>query len=401
MGNCKAYKRAIHSIALVFLWILSSNVLLRAEKLLVDEIVESAMPSLVQIHIYDKTGDLWARGSGFFIAPGKILTCEHVMEDAYSARIITSIRTYNRVRILKADENRDLALLKIIPGGEEHLELENDQVPTRDQDLIAIGYNYKNHKNAVSYGIVHSVVSEDGCKDIINSAPIVSGWSGGPLLNLDGYVIGVHKAAWGDGPVVAISTSIDMIKEFLEGPYKPKDLPYAESSELLAIDFVKFGEFWESVFYWINRHYEFCVFFLESFIESHVFWGPTIEFAKPIIQWIHTAVASTGELIIACLFAQGLWHGIFTIILVGILIGLECNYFLIFFEDWRKRKAISKIIIVIGEDNTIEERVGLQKKSDKEIYIRYIDEMEEKVILDWKGVAGKKVACLEEVQNKS
>ena len=51
---------------------------------------------------------------------------------------------------------------------------------------------------------------------------------------------------------------------------------------------------------------------------------------------------------------------------------------------------------MIGEDNTIEERVGLQKKSDREIYIRNLDEMEEKVILDWKGVAGKKVAYIED-----
>jgi hypothetical protein len=204
---------------------------------------------------------------------------------------------------------------------------------------------------------------------------------------------------WGEGPDITISTEIEPIKKFLEGPYKPKELPYAESSGLLTTDLVKLGEFWESVLDWTNRPYEFSVLFLESFIESHVFWGPTIEFGRSAIQWIPKAAASTGEIIFVSLFTQGLWHGLFTIILVGILIGLECNYFLMFFEDWRKRKEIDKIIIVIGEDNSIEKRVGLQAQSDKEITIRYIDEMEEKVVLDRKSVEGKKVSYLEEVQS--
>ncbi len=50
----------------------------------------------------------------------------------------------------------------------------------------------------------------------------------------------------------------------------------------------------------------------------------------------------------------------------------------------------------MGEGRSIERRSGLQAQSDKEICIRYIDEMEEKEVFGWKGVAEKKVACIEE-----
>jgi hypothetical protein len=399
MGNSKSYKRAIHSIILVFLWMLPLNVFLSAEKLLVDKIVENATPSIVQIHIYDEAGELWGRGSGFFIAPGKILTCHHVMEDAYSARIITSIRTYNRVKILKMERYADLALLMIIPGGEEDLEIENEQVPIRDQYIIAIGYDFKKNKNDVSYGIVHSVVSEDGYKDIVNSAPIVFGWSGGPLLNLNGKVIGVHKYYYGDEPGLysgdepglAISTSNEAIREFLEGPYGSTDLAYAGSSELLTADLYKLGDFWGPVFDGFIRRYEFCVLFLENFIESHVFWGP-------FLKWISEAGVSTGKTIFAYLFAKGLSRGVFIIILVGILVGWRSPPLFKSVKSWKERKAINKIIKWRDGGGSLEKRTALKARNDKEEDQLCIDKRGRKLVLDKKKMDTRNELILKRYQ---
>jgi hypothetical protein len=392
MGKCKSYKRAIHSIILVFLWILFQKGNLIAEKLEIDEIIESAMQSIVQIHIYDETGELWSRGSGFFIAPGKILTCEHVMEDAYSARVVTSIRTYNRVKILKMDRYADLALLKIIPGGEEYLEIKDEKAPTRDQYLIAIGYDFKKYKNDFSLGMVHSVVSEDGYENIVNSAHIVSGWSGGPILNFEGNVIGVNKICYGDGPSVTISTSNEAIKEFLEGPYGSTDLAYAGSSELLTGDLKKLGEFWEPVLDWGVWHFEFWVLFFESFIESHVFWGPFLE-------WTNGAAASIGETIFAYLFAKGLLRGVFIIILTSILIRWRSPILFKSIKAGRERKAVNTIIKWRDGDGSLEERAILKARSDEEKDHRCLDEKGKKLVPEGMNTEGKKAAYFEEVKS--
>jgi len=305
MGNCKSSKKAINSLILVLLWILFSNAHLRAKKLLTDEIVEAAVPCIVQIHAYDKTGELLGSGTGFFIADGEILTCAHVMEDAYSAIVISSIKNYNQVKILKMDENMDLALLRINASVEKSLPLENEQVPIRNQYLIAIGYNYEEHKNDVSYGLVHAVIRDERTQAVINSAPIFSGWSGGPLLNLEGRVIGVHSLGWGDGPVVAMSTGLKTIKTFLERQDNPKDLAYARSSVLWSVILEKLGAFWGAISRWIdNSTYE--------------------------IRWL--------------LFSRGILRGIYIVILVGILIGWRAPFLLRPIRARKRRKAVNRII---------------------------------------------------------
>ena len=343
MGNCKSSKKAVNSLILVLLWILFSNAYLRPEKLLVEEIFEAAVPCIVQIYIYDKTGARLWKGSGFFIGPGKILTCAHVMEDAYSAIVISSIRNYNHVKILKMDEDMDLALLMINGSGEKSLQLENEQVPIRNQYLIGLGYNYDEDKNDVSYGIVHAVISYKGNQEIINSVPTPSGWSGGPLLNLDGHVIGVHKGGWGDVPNVSISTSIEAIKEFLQKPNNPKDLAYAGSSELWSVILGKLGAFWGPISEGIgNSAYE--------------------------ISWF--------------LFSHGVLRGVSIIILAGILIGWRALFLLRFIRARKRRKAVNKIIKWSDGTSSLEMESALETKGNKGKHGVFVDDGGDKIVVD-------------------
>lgn len=343
VGNCKSSKKAINSLILVLLWILFLNAHLRAEKLLVDEIFEAAVPCIVQIHTYDKTGaGLW-EGSGFFIAPGKVLTCAHVMEDAYSAIVISSIKNYNQVKILKMDEDMDLALLMINASGEKSLKLESEQVPIRNQYLIALGYNYEEHKNDVSHGLVHTVVSKEGIQAVINSVPVFSGWSGGPLLNLEGRVIGVHSLALGDGPIVALSTGLETIKTFLERPDNPKDLAYARSSVLWSVILGKLGAFW-----------------------------------SPISRWI----VNPARAIIEFLFFHGVLQGIYIIILAGILIGWKAPFLWRYLRAWKRRKAVNKINKWSSGASSLELEPVLETKSNKRKYHVFADNEGDKIVVD-------------------
>ncbi|MCK4430789.1 MAG: trypsin-like peptidase domain-containing protein [Candidatus Aminicenantes bacterium] len=339
VGKYKSSKKAINSLILVLLWILFSNAYLRAMKLLVNAIFEDAVPCIVQIHTYDKTGAWLCMGSGFFIGPGKILTSAHVIEDAYSVKLISSMTTYNRVTILKMDEHMDLALLMINASGEKSLQLENEQIPIRDQYLVALGYNYDEDKNAVSYGLVHAVISDEGVQDIVNSVSVFSGWSGGPLLNLDGYVIGVHKLGWGDGPIVAFSTGLKTIKEFLERPNNPKDLAWAGSNEYWSVVLEKLGEYWSAV------------------------------------------VSSTKE-VIEFLFFYGVLRGIYIISLAGILIGWRTPFLWRYLRAWKRRKAVNKIIKWSNGASSLEMEPVLETKGTKGKYSVLVDNGGDKIVVD-------------------
>jgi len=343
MGNCKSLKKAINSLILVLLWILFSNAHLSAKKLLIYELLEEAAPCVVRINIYDKTGSFWNYGMGFFIAPGKILTCAHVMKDAYSAQVISSIRTYNRLKILKVDEDRNLALLMINASGEKSLPLENKQVPVRKQYLIAIGYNYAMKRNSVSYGFVYEVVSHEGIQRIVNSVPISPGGSGGPLLNFKGHVVGVHEISRGDGQKVAFSAGIKTIKKFLERPNNPRELDYAGSSVLWCIILEKLGEFWGK-----------------------------------ISGWIANSVRGIIELI----FIHGALRGVFIIILAGILIGWRSKILYRFVRAWKRRKAINKIIKWSNGYSSLEIRSVLETRANKGKYHLLIDGRVKEIVLD-------------------
>jgi len=339
VGNCKSSKKAINSLIMVLLWILFSNAHLKAMKLLVNAIFEDAVPCIVQIHTYDKTGELLGMGTGFFIGPGKVLTCAHVIEDAHSAIVISSMTTYNRVTILKMDEDMDLALLMINASGEKSLRLENEQVPIRDQYLVALGYNYDEDKNAVSYGLVHAVISDEGVQDIVNSVSTCGGWSGGPLLNLNGHVIGVHLGGWGDGPRVAFSTGFETIKEFLERPNNPKDLAWAGSSVYWSVVLEKLGEYW-------------------------------------------SAVVSSTRAIIKFLFYYGVLRGVYIIILTSILIGWRTPFLLRFIRAQKRRKAVNKIIKWSNGASSLEMESVLETKGNKGKHGVFVDNGGDNMVVD-------------------
>ena len=339
VGNYKSSKKAFNSLIFVMLWILFSNAHLRAKEIVIDQVFDAAVPCIVQIHAYDKTGAWLWRGSGFFIGRGKILTSAHVIEDAYSVKIISSRTTHNQVTILKMDEDMDLALLMVNYFHEKFLTLENEQIPIRDQNLVAVGYNYDEDKNDVSYGIVHAVVSDEGVQNIVNSVPVYGGWSGGPLLNLEGHVVGIHTMAFGDGQILAISTGLKAIKEFLERPNNPKDLAWAKSSVYRSVVLEKLGE---------------C-------------WGTIVRSTREVIEF---------------LFFQGVLPGVSIIILTSILIGWRTPFVWRFFRAWKRRKVINKLIKWSDGASSLEMESVLEIKRHKRKHRAFVDNEGDKIVVD-------------------
>ena len=146
--------------------------------------------------------------SGFFIDldNGYIVTNAHVVEDAEEIGLkLANGETY-RGEIVGADDNTDLAVLRVADGkfvrsGLKQLQLADSSNLNPGQLVVALGAPFLLVGSA-SLGIISGV--ERGALPglaplgnfIQTDAAINPGNSGGPLLNLDGEVIGVNSAIY-------------------------------------------------------------------------------------------------------------------------------------------------------------------------------------------------------------
>lgn len=147
-------------------------------------------------------------GSGFLISEdGYIVTNNHVVSDTEAEyTVFLNDGTEYAATVLATDAALDIALLKIDATGLSYLEFGDSDAVKVGQTVIAIGNALAEFRNTVSVGVISGLSrtitagSSDGeseqLQDVLQTdAAINSGNSGGPLLNLDGYVIGVNVAA--------------------------------------------------------------------------------------------------------------------------------------------------------------------------------------------------------------
>jgi serine protease Do len=137
-------------------------------------------------------------GSGFIIEKeGLILTNAHVIED--SARILVKLQNGEEylAQIIGADEETDIAILKINAGKDLPMVKLGDSEKTQIGDwVLAIGSPF-GLAQTVTAGIISQTQRETPFsafqKFIQTDAAINRGNSGGPLVNMNGEVIGVNS----------------------------------------------------------------------------------------------------------------------------------------------------------------------------------------------------------------
>ncbi len=140
-----------------------------------------------------------AVGSGFIVdKSGYILTNYHVVDDA--SKIIVRLQSGEEfsAKIVGADEETDVAVLKIDTGRElPFVKLANSDAAQIGDWVLAIGSPF-GLAQTVTAGIVSQVKRETPYaslfqKFIQTDAAINRGNSGGPLVNMDGEVIGINS----------------------------------------------------------------------------------------------------------------------------------------------------------------------------------------------------------------
>lgn len=192
----------------------------------IEEIAESALPSVVRIVAYDITGARIGEGSGFFISPGRIITNEHVVDGAHSAEVFTDQERFDLITVLRMDHDMDLAILSVNAGNETPLQMSRDAELRPGQRVVAIG-NPLGLEKTLSDGLISAVRMVDHIQFLQITAPISPGSSGGPLLDQDGRVIGVVSATMREGQNLNFAIGIQTLTDFLALDEQPQQLKVA------------------------------------------------------------------------------------------------------------------------------------------------------------------------------
>ncbi|MFC7250621.1 S1C family serine protease [Halomicroarcula sp. GCM10025324] len=178
------------------------------------DVYQQVAGSVVSIRVLTGSGG-GSQGSGFLVDDSHIVTNEHVVAggDEYYARFADT--GWREVSIVGMDVYSDLAVLDIDDPSAAATPLSfADQDPAIGTEVVAIG-NPFGLSGSVSAGIVSGVdrtlrsANNFSIADAIQTdAAVNPGNSGGPLVNLDGDVIGVINSGGGDNVGFAISAQL-------------------------------------------------------------------------------------------------------------------------------------------------------------------------------------------------
>ncbi|RMG44968.1 MAG: hypothetical protein D6718_08830 [Acidobacteria bacterium] len=201
------------------------------------ELAARVRPSVVEIiGTVEETGDT-SYGTGFVVRePGLVLTNAHVV--AGVARPM--VRTLDgallaSVEVIEAREDVDLALLRVTGWRAEPLPLRPGGIPPVGTRVVAVGHP-RGYEFTVSDGIVSARrrLEEGGIELIQTTAPISPGSSGGPLLDLEGRVVGVCSLTLSEGQNINFAVPAAQVGPFVEAALRLEAALRGEDPERLA-----------------------------------------------------------------------------------------------------------------------------------------------------------------------
>ncbi|MCD8048687.1 MAG: trypsin-like peptidase domain-containing protein [Clostridia bacterium] len=153
-----------------------------------------------------------AHGSGVVIkSNGTILTNNHVVEDMQDITVIFGSGESYAASVLYSDSEADLAVIKINKLGLTPITFAAEDSLSVGQTVIAIGAPPSiSSMNTASRGIVSGIGININEHYLYNQSDVAinGGNSGGPLINLDGEMVGINAIKYVGSTVEGMSFSI-------------------------------------------------------------------------------------------------------------------------------------------------------------------------------------------------
>lgn len=201
--------------------------LLQQVEEVVASVSEQLKPAVVHLEVWSKRGGLRSKslGSGLLVAAdGTIVTNHHVVDKAEQIQVILDDKSRHDARILRDDRQTDLAVLRISAGRDLAYARLGDSDKVRvGQWVLAIGNPYGLDRT-VSFGIISGKGRyipgiESGLSplnDFLQTDALIDpGSSGGPLVDLQGRVLGINSAGIGRG--IGFTIPAKVVQEVLSG----------------------------------------------------------------------------------------------------------------------------------------------------------------------------------------
>jgi serine protease Do len=216
------------------------NLVVSKQEADISSLTEKVSPSVVSIltstEKVSRMGVAYqAAGTGMIVsANGYVLTNKHVIGNASTATVITATgTTYTNVAVVGSDPLNDIAFLKIPNVSNlRPIDLGDSKTVRVGQQVVAIGNALGQYNNTVTSGIIsglgrpvqagdESGANVENLSDLLQTdAAINTGNSGGPLLNLQGQVIGINTAVAADAQNIGFAIPIGAAKGMLDGLLK-------------------------------------------------------------------------------------------------------------------------------------------------------------------------------------
>ena len=174
----------------------------------IGEIAEKVGPSVVGI------GNRWRGGSGVVIGENRILTNAHNLHGDEVTVTFADGRSAD-AKVVGVDGDGDLAVLDAPTDGTAALDLGTD-APGVGAPVVALG-NPNGHGPRVTFGFVsgtgRSFRGPRGRRvagAVEHTAPLMPGSSGGPVVDLDGRLLGINTNRLGNGFYLAIAADASL-----------------------------------------------------------------------------------------------------------------------------------------------------------------------------------------------
>lgn len=204
-----------------------------------DQVFREVAPAVVVItkSVAGQNGLEFSVGSGFVVQEdGIIVTAFHVVAGAdYLTVKSFAGQGYVVERVLGFDAAKDLCVLKINADHMPVLTLgDSDNLKPGQQVLLIgapLGLEY-----TVAGGMFSGVRSIQGVQRLQYSAPSSPGNSGGPLLDVEGRVIGVLTSGISEGQQLNFATPINTVEPLLATPQKMTLEEFKENASRVLVE---------------------------------------------------------------------------------------------------------------------------------------------------------------------